>query len=100
MYEDDLDEGGRTHRFPTLLLLLSISHESRALLGKATLKCHWVSLAKWWFFAVPAQTLFFMGEEFSLTLWEIDANIANCTKINILGNLKQALCWQIHQAVE
>lgn len=79
MYDDDLDEGGRTHCFPTLLLLLEISHESRALsLRKATQKCHSVSLAEWWFFAVPALTLF-MGEEFSPVLWERDANIANCT---------------------
>lgn len=101
MYDDDLDAGGRTHCFPTLLLLLSISHESRAFsLGKATQKCHLVSLAEQWFFAVPTLMLFFMVEEFSPVLWERDANIANCTKINILGNLSKALHWQIHQAAE
>lgn len=47
MYDDDLDAGGGTHCFPLLLLLLSVSHESRAFsLGKATQKCHLVSLAE------------------------------------------------------
>lgn len=40
--------------------------------------------------------LFFMVEEFSPVLWERDVEIANCTKINILGNLSKALHWQIH----
>lgn len=69
MYDDDLDEGGRTHCLPTLLQLLSVSNKSRTLsLGKATQKCHSGSLAEWWFFAVPSLTRFFMGEEFSLVL--------------------------------
>lgn len=86
MYDNDLDVGGRTHCFPTLLLLLSISHESRALsLEKATQNRLSVSLAEWWFFTLPALMLFFMGEKFSPVLWERDVNIANCTKINILG---------------
>lgn len=56
----------RQNRFPTLLLLLSISHGSRALSsGKTTPNCHLVSLAEWQFFAVPTLMHFFMGEEFS-----------------------------------
>lgn len=71
MYDDDLDAGGGTHCFPALLLLLSVSHESRAFsLGKATQKCHLVSLAEKWSFAVPTPMLFFMVEEFSPLLWE------------------------------
>lgn len=97
MYDDDLEAGGRTHCFPTLLLLLSIPHESRAFsLGKATQKCHLVSFVEQWFCAAPTLMLFFKVNEFSPVLWERDANIANCSKINILGNTSKELHWQIH----